>query len=431
MEQRIMELKKLETMPVEEKERYYNQQLQHVIQYAYQNAPPVKEKLDSAGIAPAQIRTIKDLEMIPVTKKEEIVELQKKYPPFGGYVTKPMEELQWVHISPGPIYTPIINLEAIIEGAASALGDIGFGKGDIVINTTGYHLVVAGLGLDLALRIMGATVIPSGPGNTELQIEIMRHMKVTGFGGFVRFLLTIMEKAEELGYDFRRDFALRHAVVLGEIGVDFPSIRKRIEEKYGVNLMQLYGTADLGLVALECGQKSGMHLVEGLVAEFVDPLTGKRAQPGEPGELVATILHETYPLIRLATGDLVRWTDEPCPCGRTSPRLMEILGRVGEVTKVKGMFLWIREVEQVVAKFPQISKSQVVLSHDSRGRDVLTLRLELVEESIGTEKLSQDFGAAFQGICRLRLDKVEFVTKGAFPEGYQKLVDERGIRKWE
>ena len=93
---------------------------------------------------------------------------------------------------------------------------------------------------------------------------------------------------------------------------------------------QSYGTADVGCMGYECFQKNGMHFPYNCIVEIVDPETGKQVKPGETGEIVTTVFDEVYPMIRFGTGDLSYYTDEPCACGRTSGRIMKILGRLDQ-----------------------------------------------------------------------------------------------------
>nr|NIN67625.1 phenylacetate--CoA ligase family protein [Anaerolineae bacterium]NIN97705.1 phenylacetate--CoA ligase family protein [Anaerolineae bacterium]NIQ80692.1 phenylacetate--CoA ligase family protein [Anaerolineae bacterium] len=63
-----------------------DERLRHIIQHAYANAPAVKEIMDEAGVSPDDIHTVADLDQIPVTSKDRLVELQMANPPFGGFL---------------------------------------------------------------------------------------------------------------------------------------------------------------------------------------------------------------------------------------------------------------------------------------------------------------------------------------------------------
>ncbi len=414
----------LETMSRDKRQNYVNERIKWVVQYAYRNAPVVKAKLDEAGVTPEEIRTLSDLEKIPVTRKHELVELQKADPPLGGFLAVPIESLRRIYMSPGPIYEP----QGFVPDAhhvAKALYTAGFRKGDRVINTFTYHLVPAGHGIDGAIEVIGATVIPTGVGNTELQVQIMHDLKVNGICTTPSFLMTIINKAEEMGYDVRHDLSLKRAFFTAEMLP--PSLRQVFEQDYGISTWQSYAISDVGFVAYECSQKLGMHVVDEVAVEITDPATGKQLGAGEVGEVVVTHFSEIYPLIRFGTGDLSSYSDEPCPCGRTSRQLAGVLGRVGDAVKVRGMFIYPQQIKEVVAKSLEISEYQAIVTR--RGvRDEITFKIELADETIDRERISKQLQAGIRDICRLKADHIEFVAKGTIPKEHKAIVDER---TWE
>jgi phenylacetate-CoA ligase len=415
----------LEIMSAAEREEYLNLRLSETIDHAYRHAPAVRGIFDKAGVSPAQIRTIKDLEKLPIIRKTDLIERQRANPPYGGFLAIPPEYIDRVFISPGPLYEPIQT--AAIKWFAKSFWAAGFRQGDVVINTFTYHMSPAGILFHEALRDCGATAIPMGTGNTEIQIQTMYDLKVTGFVGTPTFLMTIIKRAEEMGYDFRRDFALQRAWFTGEILS--PSLRKAFEEDYQINTAQAYAVTEPGgAIAYECHQKSGMHLMDEYIVEIVDPETGKQLGPGEIGEIVVTPIHNKgWGLIRFGTGDMSSYITEPCPCGRTANRLVAIVGRTGDAVKVRGMFVVAKQAEQVVFSFAPISRFQIVVRRRGQ-RDEMTLNIELKDEAIDREKLADDLNKRFQNLCRVKIDNIEFVEKGTIPEEHQKIVDER---TWE
>lgn len=414
----MAQAQEIDRMAPEERRLFQGRKLRNILRFAYDHAPAFKARMARVGLSPQHIRTLKDLERIPIIRKEDIIALQKEAPPFGGLCTRPMGELERVLISPGPIYEPL----AQTDGGVKALSVAGIGKGDVCLLTPSFHMVPAGMLYDTALLRVGATVVPTGPGNTELQIQVMRQLGVSAYVGFPRFLLNIIKRAEEMGYNFRRDFRVSKALVGGEM---FPPSMRQNMESYGIATWEHYGTADLGLIGYECPQKDGLHFFEGVIMEVVDPKTGSQLPAGEPGEIVVTTFSRDYPLIRYGTGDAAYYTDEPCPCGRTSPRLGDILGRVGDAPRVRGLFLVPKEVAEVVLAYPQVQAFQLAVRLSGL-RDELTLRVE--GEMADVPKFTQAVQVRFKDICRLELDRVEAVPRGTIPQGSKLIVDER---KWE
>jgi phenylacetate-CoA ligase len=416
--------KNLETIPHKKRLEYLNQKLRGIIQYAFKNSVAFKNKMDSVGLKPKDIQTIKDLEKIPITKKADLVELQKRNPPFGGFEAVPIETLRRIYVSPGPILEPG---EAEYEdlGWAQAMFAAGFRPGDIVMNTFSYHMVPFGMQMvDNSLRQAGCIVVPTGVGNTEQQVNIMKSLRVNGYCGTPSFLLNLAEKAEEMGLDCRKDLNLQVAFVAAEMLPE--SLRSKLEEKFGMKIRQSYGTADIGCLGYECREKNGMHIPDDRIVEVVDPHTGKPVGPGKPGEIVATTFNKVYPLIRFGTGDLSVLTETLCPCGRTSPRLVKILGRVDQATKVRGLFVHPGQVDEVAAKHREIARYQVVVTRKEH-KDEMTYRVELKEETLQPEKLKEEIEKSIRDVMKVRGD-VQLVPKGTIPDGAKKIADQR---TWE
>jgi phenylacetate-CoA ligase len=410
----------MERMALKERQKFLEERMREIIDYAYAKARAVKERFDKAGIQPIDIRTIKDLEKVPMVRKDELIALQKANPPFGGYLAVPMESLERIYQSPGPIYDPQRKRGfGVGDGRRSD-----FGKGQIVVNTWSYHVTPAGLGVDEMLRNMGFTVVPMGTGNTEIQVQVMHDLKVHGFVGTPSFLKIIINKAEEMGYNFKKDFNLKWAMVGGEMGGE--PLRKMFQEKYGILCRggDTYATADVGTVATGCESQSGMHITTDAIVEIVDPATGKQLQPGEVGEIVVTPFDEVYPLIRFGTGDLSMLVEEPCNCGRTTPRLPKIMGRSGEAVRVRGMFVHPKQTDETIAKFPEIRRYQLVVTRP-QDRDEMVLKVELANDAADKEKLKASLDKSFRDTCKVRFDRMEFVGKGTIPDDAKRIVDNR------
>jgi phenylacetate-CoA ligase len=169
-----------------------------------------------------------------------------------------------------------------------------------------------------------------------------------------------------------------------------------------------------------------MHFAQDCVVEIVDPETGRPVGEGEPGEVVATIFNKAYPLIRFGTGDLSAYTTEICACGRTSPKLTRIMGRVDQVTKVKGMFVHPGSVKQVADKFPEVMAYQLVVNREGH-KDVMTLVCELQPQATPNEELKSRMESALKEILRVS-GEVNFQAPGTLPQGC-KVIEDR--RKWD
>jgi len=413
----------LETLAPADRAAYQAAELQKIVRHAYENAPAIREKFDNSRIQPDDIKSVQDLEQLPITHKHELAALQQQAPPFGGFLGVPWDRLKRICMSPGPIYEPE-EIHSQNDRWTQAFFAAGFRKGDIGQITFSYHLVPPAFWFEDALHRLECIATPGGVGNTELQVRMMHDLKVTAYVGTPSFLVNISKKARELGYDLKHDLYLEVGFVAGEMLPE--SLRDELEKGFGMIIRQGYGTADVGCLGYECYHKDGMHFPHNCIVEIVDPETGRQLGPGETGEIVATVFDEVYPMIRFGTGDLSYYTNEPCPCGRTTHRLVKILGRLDQVTKVKGMFVHPGSADEVAEKFHEIDRYQVVVDRKAHA-DQMIFTIELKEGIDPAPELAGRIEAAIPTSMRVR-GTVQFIERGTLPKECKKIDDRR---KWE
>jgi phenylacetate-CoA ligase len=407
-------------MAPDARRHYLQERLHGILRLAATQTIHLPRRLEAAGLSLGQLREPDDLFRLPPLRKRELPPLQVKDPPFGGLVTVPAHALQRLFISPGPIYEPE-GTEPDYWRMARAMYAAGFRRGDIALNTFAYHLTPAGSMCDEGLAALGCAVIPMGGGNTETQVQVLRHVQATGYVGTPGFLHTILQRAEETGVRPIQDLSLEVAFVSG--GMLPESLRATMREQYGVQVTQAYASADLGLIAYECPRHSGMHVAEDMIVQIADPETGQPVPDGAAGEVVVTTFNELYPLIRLGTGDLSLLDPSACACGRKTPRLIRILGRADDVTKIRGMFVHPGQLDAVMAQIPEATRYQLVVRRKGF-EDDLTLR---VEAPAAGRDLPARLEARVKDAIKLRA-LVEVVPSGTLPSEGKKIVDER---TWE
>ncbi len=385
---------------------------QAVVTHAWEHSPAQRARLEEAGINPADVAGPESLHRLPVMRKEALGGLQAADHPFGGLLGEEMGRLARIFLSPGEIYDPQGDRPDYWR-FREALIAAGFGAGQVVANCFSYHLTPAGFMFDGAARSLGCVVIPAGVGQQELQIKMMMDTGASGYIGLPSYLLALLEKAHAMG----RALPLRRALVTGEPLP--PALRARLGE-YGVDVYQAYGTADLGLVAYECPEHQGMHLEAGVLVELCDP-EGIPVEAGTVGEIVVTLLEPTYPLLRFGTGDLSALLTEPCPCGREPVRIKGWMGRANDVVKVRGMFVYPRQIEEAMAAFAgQVDRWQAVVERDKSHRDRLLLQIEPRGDGPPETAVAEAIRAATRLGCEVRL-----AGPGTIPEGAPPLEDRR------
>ena len=405
----------LETRDPEVRERALFAALPGQIAHARANAPYFARVLKD--IEANEVCDRKALAKLPVTRKSDLIALQKETPPFAGMTAVATGALGRVFSSPGPIYDP--------QGARGdywrmgrALFAAGFRRGDLVHNTFSYHFTPAGMMMDLGAQAVGCAVFPAGIGQTELQIAAIADLKPVGYAGTPSFLKILLEKADELKVDAS---SLKKALVSGEALLQ--PVREWLKA-HDVEVRQCYGTADLGLIAYETEPMGGLIVDEGIIVEILRPGTGNPVAEGEVGEVVVTTLCTEYPLIRFATGDLSAAAAGISPCGRTNTRIKGWMGRADQTTKVKGMFVHPSQVAQVVRRHAEILKARLVVDHDADKNDRMTLHCEVRNRN---DLLAQAITNTLREVCKLR-GQVEFAESGSLPNDGKVIED---LRKYD
>jgi phenylacetate-CoA ligase len=381
----------LETRSPEVRERALMRAVQEQIEHAKRHAPHFSRLL--ADVRAQDIKDRAALARLPVTRKSELIELQRRERPFGGLSAVPMAHLARVFASPGPIYDPQAD-KRDYWGLARALFAAGFREGELVHNSFSYHFTPAGFMFDLAAQSLGCPVFPAGVGQTELQAQTIADLQPVCYTGTPSFLKIVLEKADELKLDVR---SLRKACVSGEAFL--PPVRSLLQER-GIAGYQLYGTADVGLIAYETPAREGLVVDEGVLVEIVRPGTGDPVAEGEVGEVVVTALTAEYPLIRFATGDMSAVLPGISPCGRTNMRIKGWMGRADQTTKVKGMFVHPSQIAEVAKRHAGILRARLVVTHDAERNDVMTLHCEL--SGPAPDSFATAVEESLREVCKLR-----------------------------
>ena len=407
----------LETRSPEEREAALMAELPRVIAAAKEHAPAYRRLL--AKVRPEDVTDRRALADLPLTRKSDLIEMQRRDPPFGGLNAAPIGSVARVFSSPGPIYE--------VEGRrpdffrmARAMYAAGIRSGELIHVAFSYHLTPAGAMVDSAAQALGCPVIPAGTGQTELQLRTITDLKPNAYVGTPSFLKILLDRAAEQNSVLG---SIKKALVGAEA---FPAVLRSEFRHRGITALQCYGTADLGLIAYESigpdGEVCpGMVLDEGIIVELVQPGTGDPVPPGEVGEVVVTTLTPEYPLIRFATGDLSALLPGPSPCGRTNHRIKGWMGRADQTAKVRGMFVHPEQVAEIVRRHKSIIRARLVIERPASA-DQMSLHIEMGEpaESVGA------IAESAQAVTKLRAEIVR-VPEGSLPNDGKIIEDRRPV----
>jgi len=407
----------LETRDAAAREAVLMAALPEIIAAAKERSPAYRRLL--AQVHPEDVVDRRTLAELPLTRKSALIEMQQQDPPFGGFAAAPLAALRRIFVSPGPVYEP--------EGRrpdywrfARALFAAGFRAGDLVHNAFSYHLTPAGAMVESGADALGCPVIPAGTGQTEQQLRTIADLKPGGYVGTPSFLKVLLDRAASEGTDVS---SLKKALVGAEA---LPAALRAEFRSRGLDVLQCYGTADLGLVAYETVGPAGeicegMVLDEGVILELVMPGTGEPVAPGEIGEVVVTTLTPEYPLIRFATGDLSAILQGESPCGRTNHRVRGWLGRADQSTKVRGMFVHPEQVADILRRHKSIIRARLVVERPG-STDEMTLLAEIGEPPEDPARLAE----TLQSVTKLR-GTVKPVPEGSLPADGKLIEDRRQL----
>jgi len=381
--------REVETMDAEQLRQHVLEKLKRQIRYVYDHSPFYRKKWSAVGFEPGDLKDFKDFEMLPFTTKQELREDQLENPPFGSNLCISPDEIYHIHGTSGTTGKPTVfalskgDWERMAEAHARIMWGFGLRPTDKVFIGSVFSLYMGSWGALAGVERMGAAAFPFGagqPGQTEKAVRWLLDVKPTAFYGTPSYALYLAEKAKEMGID-PKEFNIRILFFSGEPGAGVPSTRKRIEETFGGICVDTGSMAEMTpwMANGECMHRQGMHLWQDIVyTELVHPETKQVVPYGEEGVPVYTHLErEAQPMVRLWSGDLSLWTNEPCPCGRPYPRLPKgIYGRADDMIVVRGVNVYPSAVEDIVRSIDGLSDEFRIVVTRENIMDELTVQVE-------------------------------------------------------
>jgi len=378
-----------ETLPRPALEALQLKRLKDVVERVYASVPFYRQSLDKAGIRPADVTSLQDLQRLPFTTKQD---MRDSYP--YGLFAVPMEEIVRIHASSGTTGKPTVvgytkrDIENWADLMARTLVTAGAHKGDIIHNAYGYGLFTGGLGVHNGAERLGASVIPISGGNTMRQLMIMQDFGSTVLTCTPSYSLFMAEEAKEAGIDFSK-LKLRIGIFGAEPWSD--AMRAEIEDKLNLTALDIYGLSEImgPGVAMECFEgKNGLHIWEDhFIPEIINPETGQRVKEGERGELViTTITKQGIPLIRYRTRDISSLNYEQCVCGRTHARLARMSGRSDDMLIIRGVNVFPSQIESILVRIEGVEPHYLLVVDRKDNLDTLEVQVE-VDECIFSDEI--------------------------------------------
>lgn len=381
---------KEETLSRDEIEKIQLERLKKTVKRVYEKVSAYRAKMEAAGVTPDDIVTLKDIQKLPFTTKQD---MRDNYP--YGLFTVPKKELRRIHASSGTTGKPTVvgytdhDLDIWKECVARLAVAGGATDEDVAQICFGYGMFTGALGLHNGLEKVGAAIVPSSTGNTEKQLMYMKDFGTTLLVATPSYAMRIAEVAQQIGIDIKKDLQIKTLLLGSELMTE--AMRKELYKVWGedVNLTQNYGMSELigPGVSGECLELNGMHINEDhFIAEVIDPNTGEVLAPGEKGELVVTcITKEALPLIRYRTRDITRLMYEPCPCGRTTVRMENLSGRTDDMLKIRGVNVFPSQIEAALLEMGGTTPHYLLIVDRVNNLDTLEVRVEVEERFFSDE----------------------------------------------
>jgi phenylacetate-CoA ligase len=373
----------VEKAPREQLVVMQNARLRVLIQRAWEHVPFYRERWERAGIRPGEIRSIEDLQKLPVVSKKDLEADLRQHPPFGSYQGDfPAIRIQASSGSAGdpkPFFHTQNDWDVIGNLWSRRFYAQGVRTGDLFQVVFTYSLFIAGFTATEGAMKLGALVVPAGSGAvtpSERQVRLLSQWGTTVLVGTPSYVLHLADMAEKMGMDLRKGFRLRITSHTAEPMSE--AARRAIEARWGVKAYDSFGSVETGAPTFECMEQDGYHINEdAYIFEVLHPESLKLLAPGEEGVLVVTSLFkEAAPVIRYNLEDVSAFIERPCACGRTFKRLRKVKGRLGEMLKVRGVPFYPTAVEGVLEKIGDLTHEYLIVVDRVGQQDRVMLQVE-------------------------------------------------------
>ena len=396
-----------ECMSRDELIAWQSDRLAATVRREYEHVPMYRARMDTQGVKPEDIRSVEDLKYLPFMEKTDL----RDYYPFE-LLASPRSEIVRIQGSSGTTGKPIVSgytrndVDVWSEMMARTLTAAGCTKDDTVQVAYGLGLFTGGFGAYQGAERIGAMVVPMSSGNTQRQIMMMQDLGVTILCCTPSYATYLGETIRDMGLVPGRDIKLKAGCFGAEPWTE--AMRQRLEELLGIDACDIYGLTEIAGpgVAFDCLEKNGMHINEDhVIAEIIDPETGKQLPYGEKGELVFTTITKTgMPMIRYRTHDICSLTDQPCACGRTTARMSRIMGRTDDMLIIRGVNVFPSQIETVLVRTQGVAPHYMLVVDRVNNSDTLEVQVEM------TDDMFSDTVSHIEGVRKYITDQIKSVV---------------------
>ncbi len=370
--------KKMETISRKKLREIQLERLRIIVNRAYENVPFYRKKFDEHGVKPSDIKSLDDIKKLPFTTKDDL----RRNAPFGMSAV-PLEHCVELHASSGTTGTPITvcytrnDIEVWSEVMARCLSMAGLTNKDIFQNPIPYGTFTGAFGFHYGAQKIGALIIPTGKGQSERQVQLMKYYGTTFISGVASYILYLGNVAREMGIE-PSELKLHSGLFGAEMFTK--ELKKKIQDMWEIDVHDVYGLTEMcgPGVSADCDEHDGLHIWEDhFLPEIIDSETGEVLGKEEEGELVLTTLtKEGMPIIRYRTRDMTFLYDGECSCGRTHVRHAPIKGRSDNMIIIRGTNIYPGQIESVLMKHKDVGTNWRMILVNEGNVDNLVVEVE-------------------------------------------------------
>ncbi len=431
----------LETLPQEEIKNLQLKKFRRIFEWAYEKSNFHSSLYRKAGIGPEDIRSLDDIRHIPTVEKSMMRDIQRKDPfPYGDMLCVPLDEVSEYHQTSGTTGQPVYQADSWqdwewwSECWSYILWAQGYRPHDRIFFPFGYNVFVAFWAAHYAAEKIGAEVIPGGVLDTQARILKIQETKATAMMATPTYILGMAETAKSrMGID-PASLTINKITCAGEPGASIPTTKNRMQNTWDAKVYDHAGATETGAWCYECEEQSGaLHVNDGFfLVEIQDIETGEYIEEaGRMGKMIITALDRyAQPCIRFDSKDLIMWSYDRCPCGRSFRTIKGgVIGRADDITKVKGVLLAPSAIEEVVRGIHGLSDEFEVIVEKKADIDQITLKVELIPDSRDKEDAIK---AQLKDQLRLKTNLgyiIEFHDYGTLPRHEVKAKRFKDLRK--
>lgn len=326
-----------------------------VVRHAYRHCPYYTRRFKAIGLLPEDIKTLEDVKQLPLLTRKDVVEhhhemVDSRYHSdlplsdqnlrapgapiwFGGFRRHKLIR----NVSTGSTGVPTTFYE---DGSKTALNWAhelrlkrwyGHGPGvkEARFARVSTEYVPASKVLWARRMLWNQLILPGmnlGETDYKLSLRKIREFRpkilfgitsaLTGFASYI-------QRSQQDISTWRPQLVICWAAPL------FEHEEKLLTDTFHCPVSSIYGTREVGHVAVRCPQKSFHINQEDFLVEVETP---QEAGTNIPGEIIVTPLNPSpMPFLRYRIGDLGELSGDRCACGRSLQVMRNILGRTGEM----------------------------------------------------------------------------------------------------